>query len=95
MGTWGSSGGSSAAAPSAPVAQPTVAPSLSAVNAPGFGLSKEFAADNAIPMPNASDSSLLAAARIRRDIMARSGRDSTRLVGTQVYSNSFLGSVGA
>ena len=93
MGNWGSGGGGTpAAAPAAPA--PTAAPGLTSVNAPGYGLSKEFAADNAVRMPTASDSSLLAAAKIRRDMMARSGRDSTRLVGTQVYGNTFLGSVG-
>jgi hypothetical protein len=64
------------------------------VSKAGYGLSSEFAADNPVRMPSASDSSLLAAAKIRRDMMARSGRDSTRLVGTQVYGNTFLGSVG-
>jgi hypothetical protein len=92
MGNWGSSGGGSPAPAKTPAA--TIAPSLDAVNRPGYGLSKEFAADNAIPMPTATDSSLLAAARIRRSIQARSGRDSTNLVGTQLYSNTFLGGVG-
>jgi hypothetical protein len=94
MGGWGSSTPAAPApvAAAAPIA--TAAPGLTGVNAPGYGLSKEFTADNAVRMPVASDSSLLAAAKIRRDMMARSGRDSTRLVGTQVYGNTFLGSVG-
>lgn len=72
----------------------TATPSLAGVSGSAYGLSTEFAADNPVRMPSASDSSLLAAAKIRRDMMARSGRDSTRLVGTQVYGNTFLGSVG-
>lgn len=69
-------------------------PSLDQVSAPTYGISKEFAADNPTRLPSPSDASLLAAARIRRELAARSGRQSTSLVGTSVYSNSFLGSVG-
>lgn len=93
MGGWGAppqrpGGGHGGGAPGG-----GVAPGLSTVGAPAYGLSKEFAADNPIRMPSASDSSLLAAAQLRRNLIAASGRDSTRLVGTQVYGNTFLGSV--
>ena len=57
-----------------------------------YGLSKEFEADNAIRMPSPGDTALMAAARLRRELRMRSGRDSTRLAGTSVYSNTFLGS---
>lgn len=72
----------------------SVAPSLSTVTGSAYGLSKEFAADNPARMPSPSDNALLVAARMRREIQARSGRESTNLVGTQVYGNSFLGSYG-
>jgi len=70
------------------------APDLSTVTGSAYGLSKEFAADNPVRMPSPSDNALLVAARMRREIQARSGRESTNLVGTQVYGNSYLGSYG-
>ena len=70
------------------------APSLATVTGSAYGLSKEFAADNPVRMPSPSDNALLVAARMRREIQVRSGRESTNLVGTQVYGNSYLGSYG-
>lgn len=94
MALWGNSdqgrvadsGGGST--PAAPAATP-----LATVQGTAAGISKEFSADNPVRMPTSTDNALLAAARARREMQAASGRDSTRLVGTQVYSNSWLGSV--
>lgn len=72
----------------------TSTPSLSTVTGSAYGLSKEFAADAVSKMPSPSDNALLIAARMRREIAMRSGRESTNLVGTGVYGNSFLGSYG-
>lgn len=106
MGDWFGSGSrgvtpAAAAAPApaavataTPSVVPTATPDLSTVLGSAYGLSKEFAADNPVRMPTPTDSSLLVAARLKRMAQASSGRDSTRLVGTQVYGNSFLGSVG-
>ncbi len=66
--------------------------SYSGVTKPGYGISKEFEADNAIRMPSPGDTAMIAAARLRRELRMRSGRDSTRLAGTGVYGNTFLGS---
>jgi hypothetical protein len=71
----------------------TVAPSFDKVNKSAYGLSDEFEADNVVRMPSIDDS-LEAAARLRRELFARSGRDSTRLVGTGVYGNRYFGDVG-
>lgn len=69
------------------------APSFDTVNNRAYGLSKEFAADNVVRMPSIDDS-LEAAARLRRELSARTGRDSTRLVGQSVYNNRYFGDVG-
>ncbi len=71
---------------------PTSTPDLSVVIGKAYGLSSEYAADNPTRMPSPSNSALLAAARQRRELLARQGRQSTRLVGTQVYTNLALGS---
>lgn len=72
----------------------STAPTLATVTAAAYGISKEFAADNPVRMPSPSDNALMVAARMRREIQMRSGRESTNLVGTQVYGNSYLGSYG-
>lgn len=92
MGGFGSSGGGGGGKSSSGSGAAVTAPSQATVTSGVYGLSKEFAADNPVRMPAPTDSALLTAARLQRDMMARSGRDSTRLVGTQVYGNVFLGS---
>jgi hypothetical protein len=70
-----------------------VAPGYRAVNKSGYGLSDEFEADNVVRMPSVDDS-LEAAARLRRELFARSGRTSTNLAGTGAYVNRYFGDVG-
>ncbi len=72
--------------------KPSGTPSYDKVSDQGYGISKEFEADNAIRMPSPGDTAMIAAARLRRELRMRSGRDSTRLAGTTPYTNTFLGS---
>lgn len=69
------------------------APGFNAVNKGKYGLSTEFEADNVVRMPSVDDS-LEAAARLRRELFARSGRDSTRMAGSSPYVNRYFGDVG-
>lgn len=87
-------GGSPAPAPAAAAPSgPTSTGSYQSISSGAYGLSKEFAADNPTRLPSPTDSALLAAARMRRELAAKSGRSSTALAGTGVYGSSFLGSV--
>jgi len=59
------------------------------------GQSHPYAADNVMPMPNANSPAAIEAARQRRaEVLAKYGRNGTRLVsqaGTRPYVNSHLG----
>lgn len=90
MGSWGKK---KPRPPTTPTTPTTQAPDLPTVSDRAYGLSTEFKADDAIRMPSIN-SSLEAAARLRRELFARSGRESTRLVGREAYVNRFFGDVG-